>query len=507
MKPFPTSDRVDIMLLLEGTFPYVSGGVSSWVNQILLGFPEYRFGAVFLGSSPDDYGEMQYQLPQNLVHLETFYLHDRHERPMIEPLAGDSHAFESIRQLHAWFRRPDAVTLPKELTSVDFYQSSSSGVDFKQFLHSAESWQFITDLYEQRCSDPSFVDYFWTIRNMHAPVWLLAELAARLIPAGMYHAVSTGYAGFLGSLLSFSTGRPLLLTEHGIYTKERRIDIFHSEWIRDNRNALQKDPTEVSYFRNLWIRFFEVLGRFSYEAADNIVSLYAGARQRQIDDGAPADRTRVIPNGIDLRKYASLRDSRHERPPAVLTLIGRVVPIKDIKTFIRALRIIAGHIPDVQGWIVGPEDQDPEYAAECHALVESLAIGNRVRFMGFRNPLDVLPDTGLMVLSSVSEGLPLVVLEAFAAGVPVVATDVGACRQLITGHGEEDEALGAAGSVVAINNPRALAEEAVRLLSDAELWRMARQAAIARVERFYTQKKMFDDYRTLYTRELGRWQE
>lgn len=47
---FPTADRADIALLLEGTFPYVSGGVSSWVNQIIRAFPEYRFAIVFLGS-------------------------------------------------------------------------------------------------------------------------------------------------------------------------------------------------------------------------------------------------------------------------------------------------------------------------------------------------------------------------------------------------------------------------------------------------------------------------
>ena len=54
---FPTADRADIALLLEGTFPYVSGGVSSWVNQIIRAFPEYRFAIVFLGSRREDYGD------------------------------------------------------------------------------------------------------------------------------------------------------------------------------------------------------------------------------------------------------------------------------------------------------------------------------------------------------------------------------------------------------------------------------------------------------------------
>ena len=66
----------------------------------------------------------------------------------------------------------------------------------------------------------------------------------------------------------------LILAEHGIYTKERKIDLFKSEWIRDNRNIFQRDPTELSYFRQMWIRFFDWLGRLCYEWADPLIALY-----------------------------------------------------------------------------------------------------------------------------------------------------------------------------------------------------------------------------------------
>ncbi|MGE8475033.1 MAG: GT4 family glycosyltransferase PelF, partial [Paraburkholderia hospita] len=66
----PHADSADIALLLEGTFPYVSGGVSSWVNQVIRAFPEYSFALCFLGSRPQDYPKMQYALPDNVVHLE-----------------------------------------------------------------------------------------------------------------------------------------------------------------------------------------------------------------------------------------------------------------------------------------------------------------------------------------------------------------------------------------------------------------------------------------------------
>lgn len=486
------------MLLLEGTFPYVSGGVSSWVNQIIRGFPEYRFGAVFIGSSREDYGGMKYDLPENLVHLETYFLHDSRTKPPVVSLDGNHEAFKAIRDLHDWFLKPDPDTLNQSIKDLDFYMNPAKGVDYRQFLYSQHSWEMISKLYQERCTDPSFVDFFWTVRNMHAPIWLLAEIASNLIPARAYHTVSTGYAGFLGSLLHYNSARPLILSEHGIYTKERRIDLIQNVWIQDNRNALQKDPTEISYYRALWIRFFETLGRFCYAASGTIISLYDGARERGIADGALPERTRVVPNGINIARFAPLRDDQPNEPPMVLTLLGRVVPIKDIKTFIRAIRIIANQIPAVQGWIIGPEDEDPEYAAECKALTESLALDNQVRFMGFRNPLEIFPETGVLVLSSVSEGLPLVILEAFAAGLPVVATDVGACRQLVMGFGKEDEAIGAAGGIVGINNPQAMATEVLALLDDPEQWRRARRSAVTRVERYYTQERMFDSYRQLY---------
>ncbi|WP_446526926.1 GT4 family glycosyltransferase PelF, partial [Photobacterium swingsii] len=86
----------------------------------------------------------------------------------------------------------------------------------------------------------------------------------------------------------------------------------------------------------------------------------------------------------------------------------------------------------------------------CHSLAESLGLGDRIKFLGFQKIDDILPKVGVLVLSSISEALPLVVLEGFAAGVPSVTTDVGSCRQLLFGLEGDDAALGAAGAVVRI---------------------------------------------------------
>ena len=156
---------------------------------------------------------------------------------------------------------------------------------------------------------------------------------------------------------------------------------------------------------------------------------------------------------------------------------------------------------------MGPTDEDEEYAQECRNLVASLGLQSQIKFLGFQRTADILPQVGLMVLSSISEALPLAVLEAYAAGIPVVTTDVGSCRQLVYGLDEEDRALGASGRVVGIADPRALADAMVELLTDPVTWQAASQAGIARVERYYTDSRMFDSYRRIYHDALASQKE
>lgn len=491
--------KADIGLLLEGTFPYVRGGVSSWVNQVIRGFPELTFAICFLGSRKQDYGEMQYAIPENVVHLESHYLHDDAEIRTTKSCPGNEEAFAAVRSLHDGYRENRTALDGDSLARLmELDRDGSYGE--REFLCSRESWDYIVELYRKNCTDPSLIDYFWTVRTMHSPLWKLMEIAENFVPCRVYHAVSTGYAGFLGALLKKTTSRPLILSEHGIYTKERRIDLFQAEWINDTRGDLEKGTSEVAYFRELWVRFFEALGRECYAASDRIISLYEANRQRQISDGAQEGKTLCIPNGIDLAHLDGIRERRHRDAPPVICLIGRVVPIKDVKTFIRAMWTVVNAIPNAEAWIAGPEEEDPAYASECRSL--ALGLGNSVRFLGFQKIDDILPDIGLLALSSISEALPLVMLEGFAAGVPCVATDVGSCRQLIEGGSAEDRAFGHAGAVVGIANPEALADAIIRLLSDPVLWRSAQQAGLKRVARYYTQDHMFVQYRDVYREAL-----
>ena len=125
--------------------------------------------------------------------------------------------------------------------------------------------------------------------------------------------------------------------------------------------------------------------------------------------------------------------------------------------------------------------------------------------MGFQKLTELLPKVGLVVLSSISEALPLVILEGYAAGVPTLSTDVGSCRQLVFGLPGEDEAIGASGQVVRIADPEALGQAALALLTNPQAWQRASEAAVKRVEKYYSQDMMFERYGALYEKNF-KWQ-
>ncbi|MES1926967.1 GT4 family glycosyltransferase PelF [Salinisphaera sp. T31B1] len=510
----PADPPADVTLLLEGTFPMVRGGVAGWVNQLIKGLPDKRFALVFLGGSADAYDGILYDRPENVVHLECHYLMDAGEG-IDEPRAieGNRAAFTASDALHRYFRAPDAQEAGHRLCEIAQLLGRTDGLSHEDFLYSRQAWDQIVDYYRTYCTDPSFVDYFWSVRNMHSPLFLLARIARGLPRTRCLHAISTGYAGFLGALAHHMHGLPFVVTEHGIYTKERQIDLTEADWIKTYDDVLTHGfQRDVSYIRRLWIRFFDGIGRLTYSAANPITTLYEGNRERQIMDGAAAERTRVIPNGIRIERFRPLREQTFANRAPIVALIGRVTPIKEIKTFVRAMRIVASQLPGAQGWIVGPETEDPEYAQECRDLADQLDLNGTVKFMGFQKTEEVMARIRLATLTSISEAQPLVALEAMAAGVPVVCTDVGSCYELVHGHARtqantaasEPDTAHAAGRIVPIADAGATAEAMLALLEDRPCWEAARAVGIERVERQYSEQLMLDRYAQLYDETMVR---
>jgi glycosyltransferase involved in cell wall biosynthesis len=150
--------------------------------------------------------------------------------------------------------------------------------------------------------------------------------------------------------------------------------------------------------------------------------------------------------------------------------------------------------------IVGPLEEDPSYARRCTSLVDTLGRGSSIQFLGPRPASEIYKDLDVVVLTSFSEGQPLVILEAYAAGLPVIASDVGACREMIEGR-SADRHLGPSGLVTRVATPGDTASALVRFARDPQLRRSMGAAGRRRVLGFYRRQEMIDSYRNIY-REL-----
>ncbi|WP_261887425.1 GT4 family glycosyltransferase PelF [Vibrio aerogenes] len=467
----------------------------------------------FWGGASSQYGPVQYELPKNVTGLQVHYLmepEDENEDFDISRYETDSQKaplFEQWRQLLSYFSGT-TESLPEALVTFLFeHVGRDDGFSLDDFRYTKASWRILTDFYQQHCDDVSFPDFFWTYRNLFKPLFVIAQVARKVGKARLVHSVSTGYAGLLGAGISAMQNVPYIISEHGIYTKERKIDLIQADWISEEKQDIGIDlHADMGFIRRLWIRFFEQIGRTSYQQAKIITSLYEGNRVRQLRDGAPAEKTRIIPNGINLSRFGPALSARQDDVKPIVGLIGRVVPIKDIKTFIRAIKEAHYQVPDIQGWIVGPMEEDPDYVLECELLVESLDLKQQIHFLGMQNVAEILPQLKVVALTSISEAQPLVLLEAMAAGVPVLATDVGSCREIIQGHSEADRLAGEAGYLVPIASPGESARAMVSLLTDKEHWQQHQAVGLQRVRTFYDEQLMFARYQGIYE-ETMLWQE
>lgn len=482
---------IDVLFIAEGTYPYIRGGVSAWIHDIITAMKDFKFGIIFLGSTEEDYEGIKYEIPENVVYMESYFIFSNTEYPPVKYCSGT----DKVKILKYFFG--DLNKLPDELSEIDFYVNE---VSFDEMVFGEKTFEMIEELYIEAEIDTAFVDFFWTIRNIFIPLWVVVKAINRVIKKdiALIHSPSTGYAGFLGALLKKVKKIPYIVTEHGIYTRERKIDLLSAQW---------SDTAHVGFFKGLsdnklkdmWINFFVNLGKICYQNADKVICLYKDAREIQISLGCPPEKIEVIPNGVRIEQYCPLRTVWDESRPPCVALIGRVAPIKDVKTFIKAMKLLIEKLPEAEGWVVGPTEEDPDYAEECMLMVQALSLEEKVKFLGFQKVGKILPHISISTLTSISEGMPLVILESFAAGVPCVTTDVGSCRQLIYGGlDDEDIKIGKAGEVVPVGNTQALSDAYYKILTDKVLWRQYHNTAIERVEKYYSFEKFINNYKNIY---------
>ncbi len=497
-------DQADIVLILEGTYPFVMGGVSSWVHRLVGEMPELTFGIVHIAPRAHYYGDQPaYKLPANVVFVEEFGLLPPRREPRPARIARRRAELDALWQDLLRLRDADPAALPELDRRCD--ELARSGITPEDVLAGAPCWDALTACYEREAADQSFVNFFWTWRFAYQP---LVELLFQRVPrAGMYHTVSTGYAGLMAALAGARWQRPMILTEHGIYTKERRIEIYSANWIRDADSEELVVDKAAPYFRQFWNRHFEVMSRCCYAQAARIFTLYSQNRDAQIADGADPERIEIIPNGVNVAALERARVAappRADEAPFTVAFVGRVTPIKDVRTFLAAMRLVARQVPDVVVRVLGPMAEDREYAARCQLFARELGLENNVRFEGAVDVKKELATVDVLLLTSISEAQPLVVLEAGALGVPVVATDVGSCRELLEGRTSQDQSLGVGGLLAPIASPGIVARLVLELHADPELRRRMGRNLQARVQRFYDEKDMVEAYRKVYCSCLQR---
>ena len=133
-----------------------------------------------------------------------------------------------------------------------------------------------------------------------------------------------------------------------------------------------------------------------------------------------------------------------------------------------------------------------------------LGLENTITFTGQAQVEDYLPILDVVVLTSISEAQPLVLLEAGAAGIPIVAADVGACRDIIEGTDEEGEENAPGGIVTPLASPASTADAIFTLLSDDERYQAASNAISKRIQLHYNEAIQQQAYRNLYAQYLRR---
>lgn len=462
-----------ICIISEGCYPYVVGGVSGWVHSMIQSFPKQEFILLTIIASREQSGKFAYELPDNVSEVHELYLDDAdwgsvNKRHRSRLKQGEYNALRSLILDHEveW--------------SVLFDLFKNNNLSINQLLMGEDFYHAVEDSYNLRYPDIIFSDFLWTMRSMYLPLFL--ALSMEIPKADVYHAVSTGYAGILGSMGKYFYNAQLIISEHGIYTREREEELIKAEWVQRT-------------YKKIWISQFKKMSKLAYETADVVTGLYKHACELQIELGCPQEKTMITPNGIDYKQFENLPVIGTENEGFInIGAVLRVAPIKDVKTMIQAFGYAKKRCPKLKLWIMGPYDEEPEYAAECFKMVEQMNISD-IEFTGRIQVTDYLGWMDMTILTSISEGQPLTILESFAAHLPVIATDVGNCRGLLYG---EDDDFGKAGILTHIMNIEEIADAMVYMAENPEARRQMARAGYRRLIRKYKIEDMKETYENIY---------
>ncbi|MFE4577655.1 GT4 family glycosyltransferase PelF [Streptomyces chartreusis] len=467
-----------VTMLTEGTYPHVHGGVSTWCDQLVKGMPEVDFHIVSLTGTGRE--PVTWELPPN-VHRHTSV-------PTWGPRPGRKRA----PQGRARRRFTDAY----ERFLLSFLDPGPDGTDFGDALDELAELARDGRLSAALRSESALRSLMWMWTMPHLPTaaarptvhdaltatdlleHALRPLGIRIAEDCVVHAVSSGLATLPALAARRLDGVPFLLTEHGIYLRERYLGY---------RSAAQRWPVKA-----FMLGFYRELNSHGYRTADLITPCNQYNRRWEERGGADADRIRTVYNGVDPHAFPH---AGPEPDVPTLTWCGRVDPIKDLETLLRAYAMVRAELPETRLRLFGPVPPGGEaYRTKLEKLAAELGVTDGLTFEGRITEVWRAYAAGhLVMLSSISEGFPFSIIEAMSCGRTTVSTDVGGVR----------EAVGDTGIVVPPREPEKMAAATLTLLKDderrLELGELSRQRVIDR----FTLRRSVDNFRAIYEELAG----
>ncbi|MHA7210050.1 GT4 family glycosyltransferase PelF [Arthrobacter sp. MDT1-65] len=505
---------VDVAIVMESTYPYLKGGVSAVVHDIVTHNPDLTYGIIHItwdSSSPQD---DLYGMPENVVWVRPVYLSMQEHRHDFMAVSSRDLGMGPAERAALADRLFDALYALSERREVEpLWQLIDEGFNERTrtyplwaLLGSKEFMEALSVRMPQL--DLSLADSFWTLRNFLSLAF--AILGETMPKARVYHAHTTGYASLLGAAAARDHDTSFLLTEHNLYVRDTVNTLL------DRNMALSITSEDYRTFdvtpeQRAWMAWWTEMGHFCYPSATLITYLYPTAITEAARLGTDIDKAVVVPNAMVIEEFddkyrarraaQELLEQRRDDHTWKLVYIARVVPIKGLLDLLSSMDILRRHgFPNLHLDVLGPTEHVPEYYEACLAKIESLGLHDHVTVHGTVNVRDMLDQFDLLVLPSYNEGQPIVVLEAMAAGIPTVGTDVGGMRQLIGDelHTRDGRTVGPCGELVVAGDVEQMADNIRAVIGSPELYGTYAENARTRVQEFFQMHEIMSSYNEIY---------